>query len=589
MHGSVSDMSTLIKFMDRKEKLLITASVLLVILQVRLEVQVPDQMKVMSRLLQEQESDRSGLINSGMTMIACAVLALMVSVGVGYIIARVATELEIRLRDAAFTRVMDYSLEEVAGIGSASLISRCTSDIQVVGEFINHSYQQAIKAPITVLIVLYKIIGADYRWILADVAAAALISLLLYGVFSRILPMVPLQQKQRDIMTQYSREHINGMRVIHAYDGFGHQHERMLGQADRVLDLDLFYYQRYALVHPGATAILNGLSLAIYAMGASIITASAPEARAGLYADMLAYLSLGTLLVSSFIYMASVLTNFPRARVSINRVMEVIDKDISITDGKGAVPLDEDAPAVEFSHVSFRYPGGKGMALTDISFRVNKGETLALIGATGCGKTSVLNLIPRLFDATEGEVYVNGVNVKDYKLNELRNILGYVPQKSYLFTRTIARNIGYGNNGRFRATLEHIREAARVGQADEFIRMKEGEYESEVAAGGSNFSGGQKQRLTISRAIARDPSIYLFDDSFSALDFKTDRVLRKELRETAADATMIVVAQRISTIRGADRIIVLDEGRIVGEGTHDELMKECEVYREIAASQNAED
>ena len=575
--------------MDRKEKLLITASVLLVILQVRLEVQVPDQMKVMSRLLQEKAGDRSGLISSGMTMIVCAVLALIVSVGVGYIIARVATELEIRLRDAAFTKVMDYSLEEVAGIGSASLISRCTSDVQVVGEFINHSYQQAIKAPITVIIVLYKIIGADYRWILADVAAAFLISLLLYGVFSRILPKVPLQQRQRDIMTQYSREHINGMRVIHAYNGFDHQHERMLAQADRVLDLDLFYYQRYALVHPGATAILNGLSLAIYAMGASIITAAAPGARAGLYADMLAYLSLGTLLVSSFIYMASVLTNFPRARVSINRIMEVIDQEVKITDGKGEAPLNEDAPAVEFSHVSFRYPGGKGMALTDISFRVNKGETLALIGATGCGKTSVLNLIPRLFDATEGEVYVNGINVRDYKLNELRNLLGYVPQKSYLFTRTIARNIGYGNNGRFSATLEHIREAARVGQADEFIRMKEGEYESEVAAGGSNFSGGQKQRLTISRAIARDPSIYLFDDSFSALDFKTDRILRKELRETAGDATMIIVAQRISTIRGADRIIVLDEGRIVGEGTHDKLMKECEVYREIAASQNAED
>ncbi|MCR5302677.1 MAG: ABC transporter ATP-binding protein/permease [Lachnospiraceae bacterium] len=286
--------------------------------------------------------------------------------------------------------------------------------------------------------------------------------------------------------------------------------------------------------------------------------------------------------------MASVMTNFPRAKVSINRIMEVIEKEVSIRDGEGSESSVDDAPAVSFSHVSFCYPHGKGMALSDINFEAKKGETVALIGATGSGKTSILNLIPRLFDATEGVVKVNGVDVRKYRLRDLRNLIGYVPQKSYLFSRTIARNIGYGNNGRFAQTLERIQEAARVGQADEFIRNKDGGYDHEVTSGG-DFSGGQKQRLTISRAIARDPELYLFDDSFSALDYKTDRTLRKELKKTAGDATVIVVAQRISTIRGADKIIVLDEGRIVGEGTHDRLMKDCSIYREIAASQGVDE
>lgn len=575
--------------MNRKERLFVLASVLLIIVQVRLEVKVPEQMKVMSRLLQETGTDNRDLLMSGLMMLACAVSALIVSIGVGYIVARMGSLLETRLRDAAFSKVMDYSLEEVADFGSGSLISRCTSDVTIVGEFINHSYQQAVKAPFTAVIVLIQIIGADIRWILSDVVAAVLISLLLYIVFSRILPAVPRLQRERDIMTAYNREHINGMRVIHAYNAFNHQHRRMLSQADKVRELDLYYYQRYSVVHPGATAILNGLSLAIYSVGAVIISAAAPAQKAGLYADMMAYLSLGTLLVSSFIYMASVMTNFPRARVSINRIMEVIDRDVSIKDGEGAASSEDQTSAVRFSHVSFAYPQSKGMALTDIDFCVNKGETVAIIGATGSGKTSVLNLIPRLFDATEGEVLVNGINVRNYKLKELRNLIGYVPQKSYLFSRTIARNIGYGSNGRFAATLEHIQKAARVGQADEFIRKKEGEYDFEVSAGGGGFSGGQKQRLTISRAIARDPEIYLFDDSFSALDFKTDRILRSELKKTAKGATMIVVAQRISTIRGADRIIVLDEGKIVGEGSHSQLMKECDVYRQIAISQGVED
>ncbi len=578
-------MIALAKFLDKKEKWLVVLSVILVILQVRLEVKIPEQMSVLSKLLQDPVMDRRQIMLQGIFMLVYAALALLAAIAVVYIIARVGAYIETRMRDACFSRTMDFSLEELGDIGTASLISRCTSDITLVGEFINHSYQQAIKAPFTAVIVLYRLIGADIRWIAVDIVAAALIIALLYSVFSRILPKVPLLQKERDVFTAYNREHINGMRVIHAYNAFDHQHDRMKAQADKVLGLDLYYYQRYALVHPGANAILYALSLSVYAVGAFIIAAALPAERAGLYADMMSYLSLGTLLTSSFIYMASVMTTFPRARVSVNRIMAVIDHDISIRDGKGDCRAAKDSPAVEFSHVSFRYPGGKGMALSDISFKAYPGETVAIIGATGCGKTSLLNLIPRMYDATEGEVRVGGVNVRNQRIKDLRSIIGYVPQKSFLFSRTIARNIGFGDNGRFSQTLERIRDAARIGQADEFIMQKEGEYDYEVAPGGSNFSGGQRQRLTISRAIARDPSIFLFDDSFSALDFKTERILRQKLRETTDGATIIVVAQRISTIRGADRILVLDEGRIVGMGTHDELLRSCDVYREIADSQ----
>ena len=578
-------MKTLLKYTDRKEKILIAVSIILIIIQVGLEVQIPVYMKEISNLLQTAGTTEHEIIDEGILMLLCAVAALAVAIFIGYIIARVGTSVEKNLREAVFARAMEFSLQEEGEIGSASLISRCTADITLVGEYVNSSYQYVFKAPFTAIFVLIMVFEEDIHWLLCCLGAVLLISAILAAVFLKILPKVPLLQRQRDIMTGYSREHVVGMRVIHAYNAFVHQHDRMLGQANNVLNLDLYYYQRYSVVHPSANAVLYGLSMAIYISGAFIIMDKAFSERSVIYADMIAFLSLGTLLISSFIYMASMMVNYPRAKVSIDRINEVINHDISIEDGEGKEPSDDNKGTIEFSHVSFRYPEGKEDVLKDISFTAKKGETIAIIGATGCGKTSLLNLIPRLYDTTEGTVKIDGVDVRDYKVGDLRGRIGYVPQRSYLFSKTIAENIGYGDNGRFKATLEQIHEAAKVGQAAEFIKMKEGGYDYEVSSGGSNFSGGQRQRLTISRAIARDPEIYLFDDSFSALDFKTDRTLRKKLKETTKDATIVIVAQRISTIRKADRILVLDNGSLVDSGTHDELMDRCEIYQEIALSQ----
>jgi ATP-binding cassette subfamily B protein len=401
-----------------------------------------------------------------------------------------------------------------------------------------------------------------------------------------VLPIVNKAQYAKDELIRIDREHLDGIRVVHAYNGYEKQKERFEEANKRITDLLLRYDKSSALFAPFSNMVMYSLTVIIYIMGAYIVADSAKSLRSSVSNEMIVFVSMLSMLISSCIYLIIIMVLLPNASVSLKRIAQVLNKKTMIMDPEEAFAKD---PAIcgtlEFRNVSFMYPGSREYAIRDISFRMEKGETVAIVGGTGSGKTTLLNLIPRLYEATEGEILVDGVDIKKMKLKDLRNIFGYVPQKSFLFSGTIVSNIDFGDNGKLKKTIEEIVKASKLGKADEFIRAKEGGYNAHVEEGGSNFSGGQRQRLTISRAICRDPEIFLFDDSFSALDYKTDKTVREGLKETLSGASVLMVAQRISTIRSADRIIVLDNGRMVGMGTHDELMTSCNVYREIVLSQ----
>lgn len=583
-------MKKIIKLITKKEAKLYLYSMVFIIIQVGLEVAVPGKMGTITEMLQRGESNMMDILIQGALMLLYSLLAMLAAIFSTLFIAKAGAALDKCIRKNVFEKTMSFSLEEMGKFGTSSLIARCTSDITQVQSFITSGLQNVVRAPITIIWVIICISGTHWYWSVSTVTAVGLIVLMLTIITVLTMPSVKRLQFVNDKLIEASREHITGIHSIHAYTAFDFQKERYEKVNAEQTKLHLFYDKAMAIFNPGAGAILYMLSVVIYVLGAYIITSAGSDEKLILFSNMVAFISYANMLISAFIYLIVIISNLPNTLVSAKRISEVLDTDVSISDAANNVEINEkDRGVIEFNHVSFRYPGSKENVLTDLSFKINKGETLAIIGATGCGKTSLLNLIPRLYDVTEGTVFVDGINVKEYKLNDLRNLIGYVPQKSVLFSGTIADNIAYGENGKFQATLTEIKKAAQIGQAEEFIKAKEGEYASKVAQGGSNFSGGQRQRLTISRAICRDPEIYLFDDSFSALDYKTDNILRKKLREYAGDSTMCIVAQRISTIRNADKILVIDNGKIVGEGKHDELIKNCDVYREIAMSQNLEE
>lgn len=583
-------MKKIIKLITKKEAKLYLYSMVFIIIQVGLEVAVPGKMGTITEMLQRGESNMMDILIQGALMLLYSLLAMLAAIFSTLFIAKAGAALDKCIRKNVFEKTMSFSLEEMGKFGTSSLIARCTSDITQVQSFITSGLQNVVRAPITIIWVIICISGTHWYWSVSTVTAVGLIVLMLTIITVLTMPSVKRLQFVNDKLIEASREHITGIHSIHAYTAFDFQKERYEKVNAEQTKLHLFYDKAMAIFNPGAGAILYMLSVVIYVLGAYIITSAGSDEKLILFSNMVAFISYANMLISAFIYLIVIVSNLPNTLVSAKRISEVLDTDVSISDAANNVEINEkDRGVIEFNHVSFRYPGSKENVLTDLSFKINKGETLAIIGATGCGKTSLLNLIPRLYDVTEGTVFVDGINVKEYKLNDLRNLIGYVPQKSVLFSGTIADNIAYGENGKFQATLTEIKKAAQIGQAEEFIKAKEGEYASKVAQGGSNFSGGQRQRLTISRAICRDPEIYLFDDSFSALDYKTDNILRKKLREYAGDSTMCIVAQRISTIRNADKILVIDNGKIVGEGKHDELIKNCDVYREIAMSQNLEE
>ena len=589
-------MKKIISLITKKDALLYLCSILCIFLQIGLEVMIPRKMGDITELLQQIGADASAaaqfsdIVRQGAAMLLFSLLALAAAVVTSWLVSTAGASLDRTLREKVFEKTISFSLEEIGRFGTSSLISRCTTDITQIQNFATSGLQLSVESAVTIVWVTVCISVSNRIWTFSTLAAVLIICVTLTAVMAVIMPCIRKLQSVNDSLVEISREHINGIRSVHACNAQDFQKKRFEAVNGEQIRLQLSYNKAMAVVNPAATAVLHLLSVVIYVSGAYLIFSAGEPEKLALFSGMVEFISYAGMLISAFISLIITMSTLPGTFVSAGRIAAVLNTDPRITDGP-RTPSDAAAGergTIEFSHVSFRYPDSKENVLTDISFRIGSGETVAVIGATGCGKTTLLNLVPRLYDATEGAVLVNGIDVKDYNIRGLRNLIGYVPQKSMLFSGTIAGNISYGDNGRFQATLHDIKNAAEVGQAAEFIAKKEGAYHAPVAHGGSNFSGGQRQRLTISRAVCRDPEIFLFDDSFSALDYRTDSLLRKALRERAGDATILIVAQRISTIRNADRIIVLDKGRIVGMGKHDRLLASCEVYREIALSQGEE-
>lgn len=578
-------MFKIFKNFKAKEWTLLAISVCFIVLQVWLDLKLPDYMSEITMLVQTPGSQMNEIIQAGSKMVLCALGSLVSSITVAGLAARIASNLSSRLRGKLFDKVQSFSMKEINNFSTDSLITRSTNDITQVQTFIVMGLQMLIKAPIMAVWAICKINSKSWQWTTAT-AVAVLVLIIVVGICMVLtLPKMRKLQGLTDNINRVTRENLTGIRVVRAYNAESYEEKKFAKANDELTNTSIFTNSMMSIMMPVISLILSGLSLAIYWIGAYLINGAELASRMTLFSDMVVFSSYAVQVVMSFMMLIMVFILMPRAAVAAKRINEVLDTQLSLDDGNlSAAPFNQ-AGEVEFKNVSFKYPDASEYVLKDINFKVKKGETIAFIGATGCGKSTLVNLIPRFYDATEGEVLVDGVNVKDYKQNTLRNLLGYVSQKATLFEGDITSNIVFGDHGKGEIATSEVVEAAYIAQASEFIEKTEGEYKAYVSQGGTNLSGGQKQRLSIARAIARRPEILIFDDSFSALDYKTDRKLRSILKKETAETTMMIVAQRIGTIKEADQIIVLDEGRMVGKGTHDELMQSCEVYKEIAYSQ----
>ncbi len=572
----------ILKYMSAKHWAAIAVCVVLVAVMVYLELEIPGYMTSITAQLTRMDTDMDVVLSDGGMMLACAFGSLVVSVVVGCLAAWIATSFSMRLRDLEYSAVQSFSLEEMNRFSTSSLITRSTNDITQIQMTTAMGLMIMIRAPIMAVWAITKILDKNWEWTVATAVGVVAIVTIISIVMLYAIPRFKRIQGLTDNVNRVTRENLSGIRVVRAYNAESYQ-EAKSEEANRELtDTNLSANRAMATMFPAMMLVMNGLSLAIYWIGATLIDAAAMQDQLVLFSDMVVFSSYAMQVVMSFIMLVMIFMILPRAMVASKRVQEVINTVPSIRDGPGA-----DAPregTVEFRNVSFRYPGTSGDVLHDVSFTASKGETVAIIGATGSGKTTAVDLIPRLYDATGGQVLVDGVDVREYRLQDLRDRIGYVPQKAFMFKGTIESNVRYGH-GSEASTEEQVRRAVGIAQAAEFVESKEGGYGSEVAQGGTNLSGGQRQRLSIARAVCRDPEIYIFDDSFSALDYRTDRVLREALKREVSGATMLIVAQRIGTIIDADRIVVLDDGEVVGMGRHEELLRTCPVYLDIARSQ----
>lgn len=560
---------------------------ILVVLQVLFSLTMPDYMSQITAKIQTGGGDLSQLTAPGLSMLLCAVGAVVCACFSVLSIAHVTTHVCSRMREETFRRIISFSLPEMNHFSTSSLITHCTNDVEKVQNFATLGLQAMVFGPLTAIIALGKM-GQNKTWLVTVLITIVIILVILTAVFLVALPKNMKLQSLTDTMNRITMEHLSGIRVVHAYNGYEFQKKQFAGINEESTRTNIFVNRVMGILNPLFPLTTNGMTLAIYVMGAAMIQRAGDPEKLELFSMMVVFVTYALRATSAFVVMLVAVVNLPGVIVSLRRILAVLGTEISIKDGEGPAKKEEEEMGegtLQFSHVSFTYPGAAEPALSDISFSVKKGQILAIIGATGCGKTTLMNLIPRLYDVSEGHVYVDGIDVRNYGIRELREKMGYVPQRSFLFEGTISSNIDYGEKEGFAAAVQDIEQAAKIGQSKEFIEKKEGTYQAHVEEGGANFSGGQKQRLTISRAICRRPEFYLFDDSFSALDFKTDATLRKQLREYAKDATQVIVGQRIGSIMHADQILVLEKGRIVGLGTHEELMKTCGVYQEIAASQ----
>ena len=578
-------MLKLFKNLTKKEWLFAGLCLVFIVINVWLDLELPDYMSEITMLVQTEGSSMSEILSSGGMMLVCALGSLAASMTVAILAAKIAANFGARLRELLFDKVQSFSLEEIGSFSTASLITRTTNDITQVQTLIVMGLQAIIKAPIIAVWAILKIYGKSWQWTLST-GISILVLLVIVGVcIALVMPKMKKLQKLTDKLNHVTRENLTGLRVVRAYNAENYQERKFETANTELTDTNLYTNRIMAFMMPGIQLVMSGLSLAIYWVGAVLIQNAGMMEKITLFSDMVVFSSYAMQIVMAFMLLIMIFILLPRASVSAKRILEVLETEPTITDGSISDAPTAACGEVEFRGVSFKYPDAEEYVIRNVSFSARKGETVAFIGSTGCGKSTVVNLIPRFYDATEGEVLVDGVNVRNYTGYALHNKIGYVSQKAALFGGTVKSNVAYGDNGRDSFLQSDIVDAVYTAQASDFVESLENGYDGFVAQGGVNFSGGQKQRLSIARAICRRPEIFIFDDSFSALDYRTDRKLREALKKECADATKLIVAQRIGTIRDADRIIVLDEGCIVGMGTHDELMRNCEVYQQIAYSQ----
>ncbi len=578
-------MLKLFKNLKKAEWILAAVSGVFIIMQVWLDLTMPEYMAQITSLVQMPGSSMKEILLAGAKMLLCALGSLAASVVTTICAAKIAVTFGGTLREKLFRKVQSFSMEEIGHFSTASLITRSTNDITQIQMLIAMGLQMLVKAPIMAVWAILKIADKQWQWTLST--GIAVLALLVIVGTSMVLVMPKFRKMQilTDDLNRVTRENLTGLRVVRAYNAESYQERKFEQANDALTGTNLFAQRAMSFMMPGIQLVMSGLSLAIYWIGGVLINQAGISDKIQLFSDMMVFSQYAIQVVMAFMMLVMIFMILPRASVSARRILEVLDTEPVILDGTNVESANGISGEVEFQNVSFRYPDAEECVLKNISFTAKKGETVALIGSTGCGKSTVINLIPRFYDVTEGKVVVDGMDVRAYTQRSLRNKIGYVSQKATLFTGTIRSNIAYGENERAGISEDEVKASAVTAQADDFIEKMESGYDAYVAQGGSNLSGGQKQRISIARAIARKPEILIFDDSFSALDYKTDRILRKALDKACKDTTRIIVAQRIGTIRDADKIIVLDNGRIAGMGRHQELMEHCEVYQQIALSQ----
>ena len=574
-------MLKLIKEFKKKDFILVIFCVALIVFQVWLDLKLPDYMSKITTLSQTEGTKIFDVLEQGGYMLLCAGGSLISAFIVGYMTSYISATFSKRTRKTLFEKVQSFSMEEIKKFRTSSLITRTTNDITNIQMFISMGLQMIIKAPITAVWAILKILGKGWQWSLATGVSVFVLLTVIIILMVTVLPKFKIVQKLIDNINELTRENLNGIRVVRAFNAEKYQEDKFEKGNDKLTKTQTFNQKMMSIMSPTMYLVMNVLTLSIYAIGSSLLSNAGMFDRLTIFSNMVVFSSYAMQVIMAFLMLAMIFIMYPRASVSAARINEVLNTNTKSVDGN----FDGDtkcAGEIEFKNVSFKYPDADEYVLKNISFKASKGDTVAIIGSTGSGKSTIVNLIMRFYDVTDGEILIDGVNIKEYKQEALHEKLGYVPQKAVMFNGSVEYNIGYGKN---KINDKKIKEASKIAQASEFVEKMPKKYNSNVSQGGTNISGGQKQRLAIARAIAKEPEIFVFDDSFSALDYKTDYVLRKELKRSTKDATNIIIAQRIGTIINADKIIVLDKGKTVGVGTHKQLLKKCKVYKEIALSQ----
>ncbi len=581
-------MIKLFKNLTKKDVLCIILIVILVVSSVWLDLKMPEYMSKITKLVQTEDSTMQQILRAGFFMLLCAFGSLACEIICGFFTSLLSANFSKNIRRKIFAKVEDFGYAEIKKFSTSSLITRTTNDVTQIEMLLAMGLHMMIKSPVMAIWALTKILGKSSE--LSLITALGVIIIVCTNIFiiKTVTPRFEKVQKYTDDVNGVTRENLTGIRVIRAFNAETFQKNRFEKVNNDLTSTQLANQRTFAIMDPVMNMVMHFQQLGIYCVGAFLIMNLGMVGKINMFSNMVVFSSYGMQVIMSFLMLTMIFMILPRAQVSAKRIVEVLDEEVSVKDGTFTGETDEKGSVV-FKNVSFKYPDADEYILKNISFEVNKGETIAFIGSTGSGKSTLINLVPRLYDVTDGELLIDGKNVKEYKLEALNNKIGYVPQKAVMFTGTVESNVSYGDNGKEKPSLQKVKEAIQVAQATDFVEKMDDTYKSHIARGGTNISGGQKQRLAIARAIARNPEIYIFDDSFSALDYKTDATLRKELKKYTKDATCLIVAQRIGTIIHADKIVVLDKGECVGIGTHKELLKTCEVYKEIALSQLSEE